>query len=328
MITSSPNRLRLLVTSAGRRVELVNAFRCAADELGVRIEILACDLKPDLSAACRSADRAFAVPPANSDIYVDSVLDIVRAHDVDLLVPTIDPELLPLAKARATFAAAGCCVAISGAELVAMAGDKLATAQFLAAHAIPSPTTVTIETALAAPEWWSRPMFVKPRFGSAGRNTSAIAGAAALAAVETPEPMLVQTLLEGDEYTINVFFDRAGSLVTAVPHRRLAVRAGEVEKGVTERVPELIDLARQLAEALPDPRGALCFQAMRDSTGAAVVFEINARFGGGYPLAHRAGAPFARWLIEERLGMPTSGCDDWRDGVSMLRYDAAVFVAA
>ena len=57
------------------------------------------------------------------------------------------------------------------------------------------------------------------------------------------------------------------------------------------------------------------------------VIEINPRFGGGYPLAWRAGARYSRWLIEETLGLEsTAQADDWRDGLVMLRYDDAVFV--
>src|SRR3546814_2752125 len=93
-------------------------------------------------------------------------------------------------------------------------------------------------------------------------------------------------------------------------------------------MPQLQDLAERIAAALPGPRGALCFQAIVDDNGDASVFEINARFGGGYPLAHRAGAAFGRWLMEERLQLPSSANDDWRNGVTMLRYDAAVFIAS
>src|SRR3546814_3233582 len=97
---------------------------------------------------------------------------------------------------------------------------------------------------------------------------------------------------------------------TSVPHERIRVRAGEVEKGVTRRLPQLQDLAERIAAALPGPRGALCFQAIVDDNGDASVFEINARFGGGYPLAHRAGAAFGRWLMEERLQLPSSANED------------------
>ena len=57
------------------------------------------------------------------------------------------------------------------------------------------------------------------------------------------------------------------------------------------------------------------------------VIEINARFGGGYPLSYAAGADFPAWLLEDVLGLSSSAnADGWRDGVVMLRYDDAVFV--
>jgi carbamoyl-phosphate synthase large subunit len=66
---------------------------------------------------------------------------------------------------------------------------------------------------------------------------------------------------------------------------------------------------------------------MVDDAGTPAVFEINARFGGGYPLAHRAGAQFAQWLLEEASGRRLSAHNDWQGGVVMLRYDQAVFRA-
>ena len=57
------------------------------------------------------------------------------------------------------------------------------------------------------------------------------------------------------------------------------------------------------------------------------MIEINARFGGGFPLSLEAGADFPRWMLEELLGLPsTASRDRWRPGMVMLRYDAAVFV--
>ena len=315
--------LRILVTSAGRRVELLNCFRAAAATLGVKAEILACDLRPEWSAACRSADAAFAVPRADDPGYAGAVFEICRRNDVVLVVPTIDPELLPLSLAAARFAAIGCTIAVSAPELIGIARDKLATAEFLAAHDIPSPRTALAETVIADPGAWQWPVFVKPRHGSAGRGVGAVNGPQDIA--DAGEPLIVQALLAGAEHTINMFFDAAGRLRCAIPHERLQVRAGEVEKGITRNNAVLRQLASQLAAALPGPRGAICFQAIIDADGAASVFEINARFGGGYPLADHAGATFARWLIEEVLGRKCSAHDAWQAGVTMLRYDAAVF---
>ena len=76
-------------------------------------------------------------------------------------------------------------------------------------------------------------------------------------------------------------------------------------------------------------RGALCFpRAIVTDDETCAVFEINARFGGGYPLAHQAGARFTQWLVEEALGLPDTANDDWKSGVTMLRYDDAVFLDA
>ena len=319
--------MRILLTSAGRRVELLGCFRRAALDLGLKPLLHAADLAPDASAACRLADARHAVPRADAPGYADAVLAIARREGVQLVVPTIDTELAALADARPAFEAQGIHVAIGSPELVAIARDKQRTAAFLQASGIPAPRTAPLEDALGDPGGWQGALFLKPRHGSSGRGIRPVESLAGLSLQDFPEPMLVQERLSGPEFTVNCYFDRTGRLQAAVPHERLAVRGGEVEKGVTRRDPELESIARALAAVLPGPAGALCFQAMRGADGCFRLFEINARFGGGYPLAHEAGAPFARWLIEECLGLPPSAGNGWKEGVRMLRYDSSLFLA-
>lgn len=319
--------LRILLTSAGRRVELLRCFSAAAAHLGVDLQIFACDVSPDLSSACHQADRAFVVPRVDDPGYTDALLGICADHGIALVVPTIDPELLPLSLARSAFAAVGTHVAVSDPGVVEMARDKLATASFLSAHHIPSPRSMDLGEGGAIPADWPWPAIIKPRHGSGSRGLRISAGPDDLLDV-VEEPMILQERLTGAEFTVNMFFARDGGLRCAIPHERLQVRAGEVEKGRTRRSAELGRIAARLGAALVGVRGALCFQAMLAPDGSAHVFEINARFGGGYPLAHHAGATFAKWLIEEQLGFPSSSNDDWRENVVMLRYDMAVFVEA
>ena len=129
----------------------------------------------------------------------------------------------------------------------------------------------------------------------------------------------------GPENTVNCYVDQAGVLRAAVPHRRIEVRDGEVSKGVTERRPELTAIAHQIVKAIPGLRGPFCFQVILTQSGPK-VFEINARFGGGYPLTHAAGATFTKWLIEEALNLPCTANDTWQDGLLMLRHDMSVFI--
>jgi carbamoyl-phosphate synthase large subunit len=98
---------------------------------------------------------------------------------------------------------------------------------------------------------------------------------------------------------------------------------------MTCRCKPVEELATRLAQILPGAWGVINTQIFYDApTNRLNVIEINPRFGGGYPLAHQAGATMARWIIEEVAGLPlTATKDRWEDGLTMLRYDEAVFVA-
>jgi carbamoyl-phosphate synthase large subunit len=319
-------RMRMLLSSAGRRVGLLRAFRTAAEELGIALEVFACDLEPDWSSACREADQAFAVPRATAPDYIDTVLSLCERYGIALVVPTIDTELVQYSHARERFAAIGTIVSIGSAAIVEMARDKLATARFLSEAGIASPRTASAEDLIASDESWPWPLLAKPRHGSSSRGIQIVHDREELRPLVAVEPYVAQEMLRGREFTVNLFFDEHGKLRSAIPHERLRVRAGEVEKAVTIRDPVLCDMARDLGEALVGPLGAMCFQAIVDGDGRASLFEINARFGGGYPLAHQAGATFTRWLLEQVVDLPRSAHDDWKPGVVMLRYDDAVFV--
>jgi carbamoyl-phosphate synthase large subunit len=318
---------RMLISSAGRRVGLLRCFRSAAIALDLDLEILACDLKPEWSSACIDADRAFAAPPCQSESFILAMLELCEREQVKLIVPTIDTELIALSRARAQFAAIGTQVAIGAPGTVEMARDKLATARFLAAAGIASPRTIAAQDLLQdGGADWAWPLIAKPRHGSSSRGIMIVDSIDALGTLDPSEPYIVQEYLSGREVTVSVYFDRAGRLRCAIPHQRLRVRAGEVEKGVTIREPALTGIAERIGQALDGPLGAMCFQAIIAGDGAPSVFEINARFGGGYPLADHAGATFARWLLEMAFDRPDTACDVWQADVVMLRYDAAIFV--
>jgi carbamoyl-phosphate synthase large subunit len=311
----------ILLSSAGRRVALLELLRADARALGLSPRMIATDLRPQFSAACAAADLALPVPPASHPEFPAAIAAICHAHQVRLLVPTIDPELAPLAAIAEELRAAGTHVNISAPEAVDVARDKFATARALGADA---PRTALPAEIFAAPEGWAFPLLAKPRAGSASSGIRRIAGMNELPAL--PDGYVVQELLGGREFTVNLFI-AAGRTVAAVPHLRREVRAGEVSKAITLRDAALAAIAERLPRAVPGLAGALCFQAIEGERGPKLI-EINARFGGGFPIAHQAGAPFTRWLIEAAAGLASSAADAWREGVTMLRYDAACFGTA
>ena len=308
----------VLISSAGRRGALVQTFRTAG------AVVHGCDMQPELSSGCMLADQAHQVPRCSADDFIDRIEEIVRGNGIRLIVPTIDTELSAYAEAAPRLAAAGAYVHVSPPEVIAVVRDKTRTMAVLAAAGVPVPETCSEAELRADPDRLGWPVFGKPVGGSASRGLGTYASLADLPG-SFPEPMLFQPVLTGPEYTVNMFIDRDGLLRCVVPHLRIQTRAGEVEKGRTARRADLRALAEGIARALPQARGVLCFQVIDDETRGPQVIEINARFGGGYPLAHHAGAQFANWLLQELAGQPSAANDDWRDGVTMLRYDDAVF---
>ena len=316
----------VLISSAGRRVGLVRAFRQALEELGLHGQVLAADVS-DLSSAFHLSDESFLVPPCTSPEFVPVLLDLCSREQVQLVVPTIDPELPVWADHREAFAQNGTTVAISSPEVIGIGWDKVATNDWLLRNGFPTVRQIIPRDGAIGD--LSFPIVVKPRNGSAAIGVQIVEDELTLRAAIRVGDFVAQELAPGIEHTIDVLVDRRGAPLCAVPRRRIEVRAGEVSKGRTVRSQPLIDLASRICAALPGAYGVITVQIfLDDTTGETNVIEINPRFGGGFPLAWEAGARFPTWLIQDVLGRSPAVRTDWKDGLVMLRYDDAVFVDA
>jgi carbamoyl-phosphate synthase large subunit len=317
----------VLLSSAGRRVALLESFRTSMRSLGVDGRVLATD-RSAAASAFQLADARFLVPSCSDAGFIPALLEICRREHVTLVVPTIDPELPVLAAAREEFASIGTTIAVSSPDTVAIGADKRATNAWLRTHGFPTVRQASVADVLDAPGEWKFPVITKPFRGSASIGVERARSLDELALRADDDDVVVESVAAGVEYTVDVLVDSAGSVRCAVPRRRLETRGGEVSKAVTVRSATLIDLVSELASALPGAFGALNVQLFATSECQhPEVIEINARFGGGYPLSYAAGADFPGWLLEDVLGLPSSArADEWRGGVVMLRYDDAVFV--
>lgn len=323
----APAPFNVLISSAGRRVALLRTFREALDALGLSGDVYAVDIST-YSSAFQCADNAWTVPRCTDKAFIPAMLELCDREQVGLVIPTIDTSLAVWAAHRDEFEAQGTTVAVSAPETIDIAADKLSTHRWLTAEGFPTVRQTVPEVVLEGSSAWPYPLIAKPVGGSCSIGVHIVTNPQDLRAVTANEDYIIQTIAPGIEYTVSVLVNRRGEAVCAVPRERLAVRAGEVSKGRAVKEPALMDLASRVAERLPGAYGALNVQIFWDeSTGELNVIEINPRFGGGYPLAWRAGARYSQWLIEEALSLPsTAGPHNWRDGLVMLRYDDAVFM--
>jgi carbamoyl-phosphate synthase large subunit len=314
--------LNILLTCVGRRVALLEAFRRAMADLGVAGRLFGADHSP-LAPGFHVADEGLLVPSVGGADYVEALLDLCRRREIGLVVPLIDWELPALAETRERFAAAGARLVISSPRVIEICRDKQRTYEFLKAHGFDTPEVLPLEKALEGPF----PLFMKPRYGSSAKDVHYVPDRESLEFYhESDAETVVQEFVRGKEFTVDVYAGLDGVPRVAVPRRRLEVRGGEVSKARTVRHAEIIRQSLRLVEALGECRGVITLQCFLTPENRIRFIEINPRFGGGAPLAIQAGADFPLWLIEEHLGRrPDIQAEDWKDGLVMLRYDAAVF---
>jgi len=317
----------VLISSAGRRHALLQCWRQARQALGLAGEVLAADCSP-LSAAGHAADRFFLVPRCGDPQFVPKMLELCRTFQIAMIIPTIDTELSVYAASRAAFAEVGTVVAVSSPEVVAIGGDKERTHAWLLEAGLPTVRQAPAQSTLANRADWPFPFLVKPRGGSSSIGVAVVRDDEALKMACRGGDYIAQSIAPGVEYTIDILVGRGGELRCAVPRRRLEVRAGEVSKAMTVRRSDLQELAERVCRSLPGAYACLNLQVFVDEkSGTLNVIELNARFGGGFPLAFQAGARYPQWIIEEQLGLPsTASSNEWKDRLVMLRYDDAVFI--
>lgn len=314
----------ILILSAGRRVSLVKGFQEAGARRGVGV--VAADAAPELSAAAQVASRSFQLPRVSAADYADALFGLCQREDVKLVVPTIDTELPVLAALRSRFEAAGVTLLVCDGGLVAAFADKRLTADFFAARGL--------ETAeLYAVSAIRYPVFVKPYDGSLSAGAMLVRTEADMTAaiLENPRNIFCEYIdhAEHAEFTCDLYFGGGGDLKCAVPRQRIEVRGGEVSKARTAKG-DVEQIFFDKLGRIDGARGVLTVQLFRHNrTGRLIFNEVNARFGGGYPLTRHAGADYQAWLIDEYLfKAPPAVRRDWKDGVLMLRYDAEVILGA
>ena len=315
------SKKNVLLLSAGRRVELLLAIKSEIKERGLNSRVLTTDLNPKISAACHVADQAFAISRVTEEGYMDQLLELCEEHEVGLVIPTIDTELLGLSQARSRFAEKGIQLVVSDEELITKCRDKRQTDQFF--------TSLGIDT----PKFLDRSQLTFPCFAKPYDGSRSIGAAKLSQPTDFTETMRNDSKLmfmeyidrSFDEYTVDAYFDRQGHLKCLVPRHRLEVRDGEISKGVTRKNHVYQYLLERLKK-IHGARGCLTVQLFVKPDGQRyAALEINPRFGGGYPLSYAAGAKYPGWLIDEYLlSKEIPFFDGWETDLLMLRYDAQV----
>lgn len=313
----------ILFTGTGRRVELLQAFRQASQRLGTNLKIYGADMAGD-APALAFCDYSRKICAMRDRDYIPQLLEICKKDRIDLVIPTIDTDLIVLSENKERFEAIGTEVLISNSDKVMLCRDKNNTYDFFVSCGLKAPKPVNDYRKYEGPY----PCFIKPKDGSSSINAFKVEHERELAAyADKIGDYIIQPYIDGTEYTIDIFCDFTGNPIYIVPRERVAVRSGEVLKTKITLDERMIEEAGQLIRRFR-PCGPITVQLIRSKdTGDDYFIEINPRYGGGAPLSMKAGAdsPEAviRLLMGQNLGYQDKGI---RDGAVFSRFDQSICI--
>jgi carbamoyl-phosphate synthase large subunit len=297
----------VLLTGVGKRYDIVSAF-------GEHAFTIAADPNP-LAPARYAADLHVFPPRIDDPGYVPFLAELVAEHDVGAVVPLTDLDIEVLATAGGVLPAF-----VPSPEVARATFDKYEAHHLLLSHGLPSPPTC-----LPGDEPASFPVMVKPRRGSGARS---IHPAADRAEMEffigyVKEPVMVQRLMGGPEFSIDLLCDLDGRCLNAIPRTMTESRGGESIKGTVIHDEELIDLGRAVGEAL-GVRGPCTVQAFRDPEVGLGITDVNTRFGGAFPApmyAARPGRSYPELIVRMARGETVEPhVGDFAHGHTFTRY--------
>ena len=306
--------MNILLTSAGRRSYLVKYFRRALNGNG---QVHVCN-STALSTAFEAADAAVVSPMIYSDAYIPFLLDYCRQYRIDAVIPLFDPDLPVLSTHREDFGRIGATVIVSRPEAIAVCNDKWSTYEFLHANGIDTPRSYLCpDDALSdiGRGALSFPLMVKPRWGMGSIAVYEVENEEELrviyqkvrrevfrtylqyeSAADEARCVLIQEKIAGEEYGLDVVNDLNGCYCATWCKRKWGMRSGETDCAITVDAPDLRHLGKRLSELLRHVANLDCDVMMKD--GRAWVLEMNARFGGGYPFSHVAGANLPAAILQ------------------------------
>jgi carbamoyl-phosphate synthase large subunit len=319
--------ITVLVTGCGGAIGLsaVKALRMGS----INLRLIGVDVDP--YAACfylKSKEiplhKAYIVPRADHPNYIPELINLCRREKVDVVFPCTDAELEKLSISKIEIAKSGTKIVISPAETIRVCRDKWLTYHHLNKY-LPmvksSLPDVGIEKAL---QFTGLPAIIKPRLGWGSRDIHKVESAEeAQIVISRIHKPIIQTWMQGEEYTVDGLTDRYGKVICIVPRRRIKILSGLSLQGITVRDKKLIELGEKITRCL-NIVGPFNFQ-VRKINGEPKIFEINPRFAGTGILSVKAGVNIPLLAVKEACNMRITTNIDFDEGLVVSRYFEEVF---
>ena len=304
--------MNVLITSAGGD-SAIAAIRILKETTKHKIFAVDCN---KYASGLYLADKYFVIPNTADNLYIPKMVELVKKHKIDLIIPTIDEELLILCL---NLGKIPCQVVLSPLSTIVLCQDKLSTLDELKGI-IPTPE---IFPKLADIKF---PAIIKPRNSRGSRDiflvknqNEARAIVKYLTSQYFPSELLFQEYFPGDEYTVDLVCDKQGKLLVIVPRLRLLTKGGISTIGKTVKNKQIIELVEEITSKIVF-YGPVNMQFKKDRFGKIKLLEINPRLSGGLPITYQSGINIPLLIVKTAFSQKISPQElKWKETV-VYRY--------
>lgn len=295
-----------ILTEASGSITSGYLFR-AIQELGH--EAVASDISDQCYAKGLTQD--FILMPKVAEVNSwETTIRLVKENNINLVIPSLDETLLLWSQNKKILFEKDIYVIVSEPDTINICQDKWKTYLFFKENDIPTPLT-SLEPIY--------PLF-KPRNG---RGSSGIYRLESKKHIQM-DGYLSQEIIEGTEYTVDVFCDSCGVPVYIVPRKRLDVKEGKSTKGIVVRHPLIEKYVKEICCAIKF-NGPINIQCFEEKNGEIKFIEINPRIAGGMALGFAATENWVQLIVNHFVNEQPIESVPVKYGLKMMRYYNEVF---
>jgi len=276
--------MNVLITGSGGPAG-INALRF----LPSHIRRVACDADENARKRMEKAGitdiRFYNVPPANHPEFLKALKRILKEENIDMVIPTVDEELLILAEKQEEIDAK---ILISPYETIKTCNDKLLLYEVFKGFDFCPRYLVTQRREELLGLFGRNKVLVKPRVSRGSRGVHVFETPEAVRGELITEKNIFCEYLPGREYTVDALCDLEGNLVLAIPRLRMKTEKGVSIHGKTEKNKKILKFVEEICNTLKFI-GPINIQFKYDSKEKPKLVEINPRLSGGFPITVASG---------------------------------------
>jgi carbamoyl-phosphate synthase large subunit len=312
--------LKVLFLAANWRVSLVRAFQDAKAQCETPFQLIAVD-SDAMAPALQIADRSHSLPLFSDNCCLELLLTICRTQAIDAIIPLTNKAIDFLDTHREELSGGNRRLFIQESSAIEICHDKWNLWKFMELEGFNSPKTFLLAES-DPPDIF--PLIAKERSGEGGKNQSIIEDQRDLDYCMDKYPQhIYQELIQGREFSVDLFADVKGAPQLIVPRERLSVRGGEVMTSKIDLNVSIIDSVEALSRRLA-LTGPCTLQGILDENGTFFFTDLNLRFGSGSVHTIAAGGNIPLMIYQEMAGQSFSKPTIQNQSI-MTRYPESIF---